>query len=172
MLGFVTIAEKGAADRLLADFAAGLEAAGRPVVAMVRAELPAARACEMALRLYPSGEVAPISQSLGAGADACTLDAGALEAAVMTTTVALATAAPGAPLILNKFGKQESEGHGSRALIAAALEAGHPVLISVPPATRAAFLDFAGDLATELAPEPQALGDFLAQLCDGSFKPL
>jgi len=161
MLGFVTMAEKGRADEALADLAADLVAAGRPVVAMVRECLPGERDCEMHLRLVPSGRVVSISQPLGPGADACTLDAGALEMAVAETARAIEAAAEGTVLILNKFGKQESLGRGCRPLIGQGLEAGMRVLISVPQESRAAFDRFAGDLAEELPADPAALAEFV-----------
>lgn len=161
MLGFVTLTEKGRADVLLADLAAALAGAGVPVVAMVRAPLPAERACEMHLRLMPSEQVLSISQALGAGADACMLDPGALEEAVAATARAIAEAPAGAVVILNKFGKQEAAGRGCRPLIAQALDAGLAVLISVPPETRADFEAFAEGFAQELAPDARALADFL-----------
>lgn len=160
-LGFVTLTEKGRADRLLADLAEALRADGHPLIAMVRAEIAAPRPCEMHLRLLPADRIVSISQELGPGADACTLDAGALEGAVAETARAIELAAPGAALILNKFGKQEAAGRGARPLIGAALEAGIAVLISVPPETRAEFLIFAEGMATELAPDPAVLAAFL-----------
>jgi len=162
-LGFITLTERGRADALLADLAEDLRAAGTPLIAMVRAETPDPRPCEMHLRLLPADRIVSISQELGPGADACTLDAGALEGAVAETARAIAVAPAGAALILNKFGKQEAAGRGARELIGQALEAGRAVLISVPPETRAAFLDFAGDIATELAPDPAALRAFLTE---------
>lgn len=160
-LGFLTLTEKGRADALLADLAEALRVEGRPVVAMVRAELHDPRPCEMHLRLLPADRVTSISQDLGPGADACTLDAGALENAVAATLREIAAAAPGTPVILNKFGKQECAGRGARPLIGEALERGLCVLISVPPETRADFLDFAGEFATELPADPAALAAFL-----------
>lgn len=161
MFGFVTLTEKGGADRLLAEIAARAEAEGRAIVAMVWADVPTSRDCEMFLRLVPGGAVRSISQDLGAEADACSLDVGALEQAVADTARALAAMPPEVPLILNKFGKIESGGRGSRPLIAAALEAGHPVLISVPPETRADFDAFAEGMAEELPADADALYRFL-----------
>lgn len=161
-LGFLTLAEKGRADALLAGLAEEMRAAGRPLIAMVRAPTPAPRPCEMHLRLLPADRVVPISQELGPGADACTLDAGALEQAVAETARAIAAAAPGTAVILNKFGKQEAAGRGARALIGEALAGDLPVLISAPPETRAAFDAFAAGCATELPPDPAALAAFLA----------
>ncbi|MGD9919486.1 MAG: DUF2478 domain-containing protein [Paenirhodobacter sp.] len=172
MLGFVTLTERGRADALLADLAADLAARGVPVVAMVREPVAGERACEMHLRLLPAGRVTSISQPLGPGADACTLDAGALELAVEETARAIAAAPEGAALILNKFGKQEAAGRGCRPLIGLALEAGLSVLISVPPETRAEFEAFAEGLGEELPPDPAALARFLGNALDVTSKPL
>ncbi|MBW0158761.1 DUF2478 domain-containing protein [Sedimentimonas flavescens] len=161
MLGFISVTEKGGADRLLAELAERLRAEGAPLVAMVRAETPAARPCEMHLRLLPAEEVRAISQELGSGADACTLDAGALEEAVAATARAIEAAPASAALILNKFGKQEAAGRGCRDLIGLGLARGMRVLISVPPETRAEFEAFSDGLAEELRPEIQQLADFV-----------
>ena len=172
MLGFVTIAQKGQADAVLADLAADLIAAGYPVVGMVRECMPDERDCEMHLRLLPSGGITSISQPLGPGSDACMLDAGALELAVEATARAIAAAPEGAVLILNKFGKQEAMGRGCRPLIGQGLAAGMHVLISVPPESRGAFDEFAGDMAQELPPEPAALARFVGIELAATPKPL
>lgn len=164
MLGFITCTEKGAADRLLARFADRLVAAGRPVVGMVRADVPQRFDCEMHLRLLPDLGVRSISQDLGTEAEACSLDAGALEEVVAQVNRSLDMAEPGTVVILNKFGKQEAAGRGCRDLIARALETGLPVLISVPPETRAEFDAFSAGLGEELAPEIDALESFVAGL--------
>lgn len=171
MLGFFTCAEKGRADAILAALAEALAGAGLPVAGMVRAAMAGERACEMHLRLLPSGRVMSISQPLGPGADACTLDAGALEEAVAATAAAIAQAPEGAALILNKFGRQEALGRGGRGLIGQGLEAGLKVLLSVPPETRAAFESFAEGMAEELPAEPAALAEFLAPGLGLRFKP-
>ncbi|MDF1619344.1 DUF2478 domain-containing protein [Pseudothioclava nitratireducens] len=163
MIGFITCSEKGVADRLLADLAETLRADGCPVVALVRADVPARFECEMHLRLLPDDRVVTISQELGAGADACTLDAGALEMAVAATEARISEAPEGAVLILNKFGKQEAAGRGVRGLIGQGLEAGMRVVLSAPPETRADFLAFAGEMAEELRADAGTLRAFATQ---------
>lgn len=159
-LGFITMDERGAADQLLAALVQDLVARGVPVAGMV-AHDPAPRGCEMSLALFPGGPVVDISQDLGVGADACTLDPGALEQAVAWVMGALEQVPPGTVLVLSKFGKQEAAGRGCRPLIAEGLERGLRTLVSVPPETRAEFLDFAGDLARELPSDPSVLRAFL-----------
>ena len=75
--------------------------------------------CDMDVRVLPNGPMIRISQNLGRAARGCRLDAGALEAAVVMAERGIAAGAD--LLIVNKFGKQEAEGHGFRALIAEAL---------------------------------------------------
>lgn len=161
-LGFITMDEPGAADQLLATLARDLVAEGVPVVGMLTHE-PQRRACDMSLALYPDGPVIEISQDLGAEADACTLDPGALEQAVGWVMDALGRMPPGAVLILNKFGKQEATGRGCRPLIAEGLERGLRIVVSVPPETRADFVEFAGEMAQELVAETGAIRAFLVR---------
>ena len=161
MLGFITCSVRGEADRLIAQLADRLLAEGRAVTGMVRADIAPRTACEMHLRLLPEGSIHTISQDLGRGADACALDAGALEQVVAQVARALETAGPDTIAIFNKFGKQEAAGRGCRDLIAQALAADLAVIVSVPPETRAEFARFTDGLAQEIAPNMAALYDFL-----------
>lgn len=159
-LGFVSCPDRGAADRLLAALAEGLLARGVAVAGLVQdpADGPV---CTMTVRLLPDGARLGISQTLGAGAEGCALDTGALETALGEAAARLRPDT--AVLILNKFGRIEAEGRGCRPLIATALDAGVPVILSVPPRMRADFDAFAGDLAEEIAPDLPALLNWLDQ---------
>lgn len=141
----------GETSRALADLSQLLIEAGLPLAGTVQRELPGRPDCACDMELHFPGHPQPpirISQSLGAGSRGCRLDPGALEQAVAVVERQLA-AAPRL-LIVNRFGKQESYGRGFRDTIATALAQEIPVLTSVPPDNRAAFLDFAGDFATRL----------------------
>ncbi|TMV89241.1 DUF2478 domain-containing protein [Thioclava sp. BHET1] len=166
MLGYITCDTRGAADLLLADLADRMLSEGRAVIGMVRADVVSRFEGDMHLRLLPGGEVHAISQRLGRGAGACVLDAGALEAVVARVERDLAAAQPGAVALFNKFGKQEAAGRGCRGLIASALGAGMPVVLSVPRETRAAFAQFSGGEAQEIAPNLNALTAFLTSWGD------
>lgn len=96
-----------------------------------------------------------ISQFLGKGAKGCKLDQRALAEYAGTLVGQLHDGAD--CLILNRFGKAESEGGGMRAVIAFAIERGIPVLIPVREKYRGALQAFAGDLAMEVEPTPLAL---------------
>lgn len=152
-LGYIQCADRGQSDRILHHLATAL----RPRVMSMTA--PDADNGLM-LHLWPDNIRVDISQNLGTQAG-CTLDAGALEQAVAVMQRALDHAPAGTPLIVNKFGKREAEGHGARSLIADALSRGHPVILAVPAPTDAAFHAFAPDLGQKLSPDFQSLMDYL-----------
>lgn len=151
MLGFVTITANGAANHLLADTAATLEAQGLRLAGAVQQNLDrgADQPCDMDLRILGDGAVIRISQNLGVDAESCRLDSGALAQAVARAEAVLAQGAD--LVIVNKFGKQECFGRGFRDFIATALAQGIPVLVSVPPEQLAGFHAFAAGLAEPVA---------------------
>jgi hypothetical protein len=161
MLGFITCPVRGEADRLIADLAERLLAEGREVIGMVRADIAPKSDCEMHLRLLPQGSIHTISQDLGRGANACALDAGALEQVVGQVARSLEGATSGTIALFNKFGKQEAAGRGCRDLIAQAIGADLTVIVSVPPETRADFDRFSDGFAQQIAPDIDALAAFL-----------
>ncbi len=135
-IGYVFLPERGETDRLLSDVAGRLMADGMALAGAVQTNIDCAGShhCDMDLAVLPDGPVIRISQNLGGQSSGCRLDAGALEQAV----VAVAQRMPGAKLlILNKFGKHESEGRGFRQLIADALADDLPVLIGINSQNRA-----------------------------------
>lgn len=142
----------GAADLALANLAQDLMAQGLSVAGAVQRNLDLGPDCACDMEMIVLGDSAApvrISQSLGSGASVCRLDTGALEQAVAQTAPHL----PGAGLvIIPKFGRQEATGRGFRDLIGQAMSDGQPVVLYVPRQQRDAFLEFAGDLAVQIAP--------------------
>lgn len=124
----------------------------------INTDNPTGGRCDMDVRVLPEGPVIRISQSLGAGARGCRLDSAALEGAVGHAKAELDKGAD--LLIINKFGKQEAEGGGFRDVIAQAFALGIPVLVGLNALNRAAFLDFAGDLARPVAATRADLADW------------
>ena len=86
------------------------------------------------------------------------MDPGALETAIAASEQRLPEADA---LIVNKFGKQEALGRGFRGLIADAMERGIPVLVGLNVLNRDAFDDFTGGVGEEVAPEVDAVADWL-----------
>ena len=108
----------GHIDRLMAEVAAGLRAQGCRLCGVIQsnpAPAPGQR-CDMLLEELSSGEKFPISQRLGLESQACRLDSAALEEVVHLVERSLGDAPD--MLLLNKFGRQESEGKGLRMSIA------------------------------------------------------
>lgn len=147
---------KGDTDLLLERLARRLAARGLRLCGTVQTNTECADGlCDMDVQVLPDGPVLRISQSLGAGARGCRLDPAALETAVGLVGARLRGGAD--LLMINKFGKQEAEGHGFRDVIAEALAMEVPVLVGLNGLNQDAFDAFAQGLAERLAPDPDAL---------------
>lgn len=157
MLGFIISDQPGETDLLLRQVAAELLVDGIALTGVTQVTDRTAQDAreKMVLHVLPDGPELAISQDLGRLAEGCSLDPEGLEQAVGLVASALETAP--ALVLLNKFGKQESEGHGFRAVIGEALMQDIPVLIGVGRAKLPAFTDFAGEFAQELPRELPAL---------------
>jgi hypothetical protein len=104
--------------------------------------------CDVVLEDLMSGHRTALFESRGIHARGCRLD----ESALAEVTARIERSLEKRPhlLILNKFGKAESEGRGLRDLIALAIDLGIPTIIGVPRRNLSAWTSFAGDLAVEL----------------------
>lgn len=165
-IGYTAASGRGATDLLLAQVAERARAAGLTCIGAVQHNsMPAdGQLCDMDVRVLPDGPVIRISETRGPGARGCRLDPAALEAAVAATERALAEG--GADLlIVNKFGKHEAAGRGFRPVIAEALGRDVPVLVGLGALNAPDFLDFAGPAAQALAPEPEAILDWIGRVC-------
>lgn len=106
-------------------------------------------ACEqMTLVNIATGERTRISQDLGAQAAGCRLDPAALVAVGSVLDSAIGEGVD--LLIVNKFGRAESEGHGLRGLFTKAVDAGIPVLTAVRAPYSEAWAKFHEGYATDL----------------------
>lgn len=150
----------GANDRLLTEVATRLRDEGVRICGAVQTNVESSQECRCAMDLVvlPTGQTIRISQDLGSNALGCRLDAGALEQAVFHVETALSEQVD--LLIINKFGKRESEGRGFRVVIADALEHGIPVLVGISESTAADFRRFVGELAEELPGDADVLLDW------------
>ena len=158
-IAYVSLPGPGNTDRFVAALAQALEKAGLRLAGCVQTnrDRPGRTKCDMDLRVLPDGPVIRISEDRGALAQACRLDPGALEQAVLEAGRRL----DGADcLIVNKFGKREAEGKGLVPLIAEALERGLPVLVGVNGLNLPQLHAFAGDAATALPADLAAAADW------------
>jgi nucleoside-triphosphatase THEP1 len=126
-----------------------LRAAGCELAGLRQINLPQAgqSRCDMILEDLASGDTVAISEDRGAGARGCRLDVDALLKAMARARSALLDGPD--LLLVNKFGKTESEGGGLRPLIVTAIEREVPVLVAVPRGNLGGWRAFAGELAVE-----------------------
>lgn len=156
-IAYTMAAGRGETDLLLAGVAQALVDRGLCPAGTV--QFNSARAtdgpCDMDVKLLPDGPILRISQNLGSGSRGCRLDPAALESAVGLAAARLAAGAD--CLIVNKFGKHETEGRGFRPLIADAVAREIPVLVGLNPLNVPGFEAFTGGLAVGLAPCAQEI---------------
>ncbi len=126
-----------------------LRAAGYQLAGLRQINLPQSgqARCDMILEDLASGDTVAISEDRGTGARGCRLDVDALLKAMARARGALVEGAD--LLLVNKFGKTESEGGGLRPLIVTAMEREVPVLVAVPLGNLGGWRAFAGELAVE-----------------------
>lgn len=155
-IGYISLSGRGATDACLAEAAREMQRRGLPLAGTVQTNLARAKThpCDMDLQVLPDGPVLRISQDLGPLARGCRLNGDVLEQAVVEAGRRLDNAQV---LIVNKFGKLESEGRGFVSLISQALDRGMTVLVGVNGLNLPGFLAFADGLALELPARPEAI---------------
>lgn len=99
--------------------------------------------CGVRLEDIRTGELHRITQDLGHGSVSCNIDTEAVEQLAMQQSGALDKNID--LLIVNRFGKRESEGRGFCCLIERAIELDIPVLTVVRNASVQAWFDYGGD---------------------------
>lgn len=147
-------------DDILDAVARALLKEGRTVAGFLQRENTEDGECcgEIQLEDIATGARHVISQALGAGARGCRLDPRAL-ADVAGPLFVRVEAGPDL-LILNRFGKGESEGQGFRAVIEEACMRGIPMLTAVREGYVEAWQQFSGDLGILLPPDRDAVIDW------------
>jgi len=119
-------------ERLLAGFAAELSSRGFAVGGLAQETRQGEDGCKCAMEVVEldTGKRLSISQALGAGSQACSLDPAALAEA--SGAVRRAIDARVDLLLVNKFAKSEKAGRGLSAEMLAAMAEGVPLLTAVP----------------------------------------
>ena len=144
-------------DALLAQVADVLAAQGYDLGGAVQSNVdrPGRRKCDMYLCDLVSGEKVLISLDRGNEARGCRLDSDAFARVSLWGEQALAVGID--LLVVNKFGKEETEGRGLRSLIAEALIAGIPVMLGVSTLNLTDLEAFAGEAVQRLPPQREAI---------------
>lgn len=145
-------------DRLVRDF----QSAGYRVAGVLQHDLARhdRTRCDMNLEDLATGELVALSEDRGEASRGCRIDQNGLARAAALVETALATG-PVNLLVINKFGKIESEGGGLRDAIAEAAARGIPVIVGVPLRNLDAWNAFAGAFATVLPVTGAGLGEWL-----------
>ena len=118
--------------------------------------------CDVLLEDLASGHRTLLFEDRGAGARGCRLDVAALVEDSMRVESSLENNP--ALIVLNKFGKVESDGGGMCGLMAKALERGIPAVIGVPVRNLEHWRNFAGEFSIELSEDMDQIAEWLARL--------
>lgn len=163
-IAYVMAEGRGDTDLLLNGLAMRAQARALRLCGTVQinSNCDADRPCDMDVQVLPDGPVIRISQTLGSGARGCRLDPAALEQAVAESEARLHAGCD--LVIVNKFGKHETEGRGFRGLIAEALSLDVPVLVGVNSLNAARFQTFCDGMAEPVVPDVAALDAWVASL--------
>ncbi len=149
-IGAVVYPPDRSPEALLAGFAAELKRRGFRLGGLVQETHHSAAGKEMVLVELDSGHRLTLSQSLGPGSRACSLD---LEAMAEASGAIRRAVADRADLVLvNKFSKVETTGRGFAAEMLSAMVEGVPLLTAVPGAYVEEWIDFTGGRADLLMP--------------------
>nr|WP_312967472.1 DUF2478 domain-containing protein [Brucella intermedia] len=144
-------------DQLLAGAAHRARQAGLRVAGFLQHRETGGEECcrDIEIEHIGTGVTQIISQALGSGSKGCRLDPAALADVAGALQTELDDGAD--MLILNRFGKGETEGHGFRSIIETAYARQIPVLTVVRETYVEGWNDFAGDCGVLLAPESKAV---------------
>ena len=150
--------DHGDVDSLLNEIETVLSKQGKRVQGAIQtrgADNGECHCADMDLQIIGSDRSFRISQSLGRESRGCRLHSGALAecAAYLEQNLSSETDL----LILNRFGRGESEGKGFRDLIGAAIASDVPVLTALRPAYVEAWSAFGAEMACELPIERDAV---------------
>ncbi|MBB4094465.1 DUF2478 domain-containing protein [Ochrobactrum pecoris] len=156
MLAAIRAAKDEPVDQLLAGVAHRARQAGLRVAGFLQHREKNTDECcrDIEIEHIGTGVTQIISQSLGSGSKGCRLDPAALADVAGSLLAELDGGAD--MLILNRFGKGETEGHGFRAIIETAYARQIPVLTVVRESYVDGWNDFAGDCGILLAADSKA----------------
>lgn len=153
--------DRGDVDTLLLEVEKALSEQGKQVQGALQTrglDNGECHCADMDLQVIGSDRSFRISQSLGRESRGCRLHTGNLAecAAFLEQNLSSDTDL----LILNRFGRGESEGQGFRDLISAAITSGVPVLTALRPAYVEAWAAFGAEMACELPIDRSAVLDW------------
>ena len=156
-LAAIVFGRDEAPDEALIAFVDGAMACGARVAGLVQ-ERAGDDLCDLhdvRVRDLVSGEILPIMQDLGPEATGCAVDPAAIAEAARLLDRALATNPD--LLVVNRFGRLESEGGGMLAEIGRAFAEGVAMIVCVPERYRESWNAFASGLDAQLPARREAI---------------
>lgn len=164
-LAAIHFEKTGDIDALLSDVVSALRANGGRLSGVLQQRGQAKGACycaDMDLVSLSDGQIFRISQPLGEGSQGCRLNPEGL--ALCSTALARDLEQMPDLLILNRFGKGESEGRGFRDVMSQAILAGIPVLTAVRNTYANDWQAFSGGIASDLPPDLTSVLDWASKI--------
>lgn len=160
MIAAVRATDAAPVDTILAEIAAVLRSWGLNARGILQEECanPSGTKPVTRLRNIDDDTLIQISQDLGRNARGCRLDPQALAEAAFRLETIVENGAD--LLILNRFGKSETEGVGLRSIIEGAVHGGIPILIAVRDEYAAAWDDFHTGMAVWLPADVKTVLDW------------
>jgi len=107
--------------------------------------------CGVMLEDILSGQLHRITQNLGSGSSSCNIDTAAVEQLALQQSTSLDAQVD--LVIVNRFGKRESQGAGFCCVIERAIELNIPVLTFVRETSLQTWIDYGGEWVTTLPAE-------------------
>jgi nucleoside-triphosphatase THEP1 len=169
-IAFLAYEEGAYPDYLLETLVRGLQVEGCRIAGVLQHDLARRdrSRCDMNLEDLASGTLIALSEDRGAAARGCRIDQSGLARAAALIAASIASGNVDL-LVVNKFGKIESEGGGLRGVIAEAVTRGIPVVIGVPMRNLDAWAAFACAFAEPVEPSAGSLRRWVSsRLRDGA----
>jgi hypothetical protein len=157
LLAAIVFERDEAPDPPLIDFIAAARRRGVRVAGLVQEHAGdgSRERRDLQVRDLVSGATLPIMQDLGPDAEGCSVDPEAIAFAAVLLGRAVATRPD--LLVVNRFGRLESEGRGMLAEIGRAFVEGVPLIACVPKRYLFAWNTFSGGLDEQLPPRFEAI---------------
>jgi nucleoside-triphosphatase THEP1 len=145
-------------DQIFHQLARDLQAQGFSLGGTIQRDhsRPGRSRCDMSLEELTTGTIIGLSEDRGKDARGCRIDQNGLMQAAALITKSLEQETLDL-LIINKFGKVESEGGGLRSVIGEAVAREIPLLVGVSHRNLDAWNAFAGSYCQRIAPERAAV---------------